>query len=182
MPFSVAQEHQSGMLAVIAQRILFCPSEERTARELRQLHPSERQQVWADMTGNADANDYRIHAEEPAFVAEKTHKLTQEINRLVTQHSSSTTSDTARMQHESEGRSGSRSITSGVDPNSVDALHLALRQNVKYVTHQRLLMAFLRADGFDVAAAAKRMCLHFEMKNFLFGANSLTQNITLKDM
>ena len=177
MAFSFAQQEQrSSVLTKIAQRILFCPAEERTARELEQMQPAERQQVWNDMTGNSDANSFRINAEEPSFVAEKIQQLTREIHRLITQQSSSS----IPIQDPHHVRSGSDS--SSIDPKSVDALHCALRQNVNYVTHHRLLMAFLRADNFDVVLAAKRMCLHFEMKKFLFGANYLTKNITLSDL
>jgi hypothetical protein len=52
-----------------ASRILFCPSEERTVRELQELPSEDREQVWADMTGDPETTYYRIHAENPEFVA-----------------------------------------------------------------------------------------------------------------
>jgi hypothetical protein len=53
-----------------ASRILFCPSEERTVRELQELPSEDREQVWADMTGDPETTYYRIHAENPEFVAQ----------------------------------------------------------------------------------------------------------------
>lgn len=63
----------------ILQRILFCPSEERTARELLSLEKSERQQVWADMAGYAAAIDYRMHAETAELVQDRLALLQREI-------------------------------------------------------------------------------------------------------
>jgi hypothetical protein len=62
------EQYKKGILSMIANRILFCPAEERTARELQQLPQKEREQVWADMTANPETTFYRIHAEEPTFV------------------------------------------------------------------------------------------------------------------
>lgn len=50
-------------------RILFCPTEERTARELQELPSEAREQVWADMTGDPETTYYRIHNESPEFVS-----------------------------------------------------------------------------------------------------------------
>jgi hypothetical protein len=66
----------------IATRILFCPAEERTKRELQRLPRAEREQVWADMTGNQENVDYRMNAERPEFVQERLASLSQELSTL----------------------------------------------------------------------------------------------------
>jgi phage-related protein len=43
-------------------------------------------------------------------------------------------------------------------------------------------LLFLRADSFDAAKAAVRMCKYFEHKLELFGADKLVKRITLEDM
>jgi hypothetical protein len=53
------EQYKKGILSMIANRILFCPAEERTARELQQLPQKEREQVWADMTANPETTFYR---------------------------------------------------------------------------------------------------------------------------
>lgn len=63
----------------IAQQILFFPTEERTARELEQLPKEAREQVWADMTGHPESIDYRIQAEDPAFLHLRFQDLAKEL-------------------------------------------------------------------------------------------------------
>lgn len=67
---------------MIANRILFCPAEERTARELEQLPKKKREQVWADMTGDPETTFYRIHAEEPIFVQESLNHMALDLTRI----------------------------------------------------------------------------------------------------
>jgi hypothetical protein len=74
MALALAEVHRE-----IKNRILFCPSEERTARELQQLPEGEREQVWADMTGNPEATYYRIHAECPELINERLDALKDEL-------------------------------------------------------------------------------------------------------
>ena len=69
---AITDDHQG-----IASKILFFPTEERTARELQQLPKEERQQVWADMTGDPQNTYYRIHAETPEFIQESLDNFDQ---------------------------------------------------------------------------------------------------------
>jgi hypothetical protein len=63
----------------IANRILFFPTEERTARELQQLPKEQREQVWADMKGNPENTYYRMHSEDHDFVKERLKSLDEEL-------------------------------------------------------------------------------------------------------
>eukprot|EP00980_Cylindrotheca_fusiformis_P027849 scaffold22560_cov135-Cylindrotheca_fusiformis.AAC.60 len=60
-------------------RILFCPAEERTARELQELPREDREQVWADMTGDPEATYYRIHHESPEFLSLSLNAVTKNL-------------------------------------------------------------------------------------------------------
>lgn len=128
----------------ILHRILFCPAEERTARELLSLQKSERQQVWADMAGYAAAIDYRMHAESPELLR----------NRL------------SLLESQLQNMSGAHRLAIEQDPDWVD------QQKIK----------FLRAEGFDAAAAAARMVRYFALKQSLFGNELLGRDILLTDL
>jgi hypothetical protein len=76
MAHTLAEDRRS-----IVSGILFCPAEERTARELQQLPKGEREQVWADMTGNDDMIYYRMHAETAEFLEERIAAFTEELQK-----------------------------------------------------------------------------------------------------
>lgn len=57
---------------------------------------------------------------------------------------------------------------------------LFLKPSLQRDTEFQLM--FLRADRFDVSAAARRMCLFFEEKLRLFGDEKLVQKLTLADL
>ena len=67
---SIPEEHRK-----MALGILFCPAEERVARELQNLPKEDREQVWADMTGNPENTYYRLHAESPEFLYDSIQTL-----------------------------------------------------------------------------------------------------------
>jgi hypothetical protein len=46
----------------------------------------------------------------------------------------------------------------------------------------RFQLMFLRADRYDAADAARRMCTYFDHKQILFGEGKLAKRITLEDM
>ena len=74
------QQHES-ILQMIANRILFCPAEEHTAREIQSLSREERSQLWADMTGAG--NEFRDkHAESPDLIEYSLQQLEQELQRI----------------------------------------------------------------------------------------------------
>ena len=66
----------------IANLVWFCPRDERTATELRELAPSEREKVWADMSGDGRISLYHVNVEEATFVADCLVKLNQEISKI----------------------------------------------------------------------------------------------------
>ena len=142
---------------MIACRILFCPTEERTARELQQLPQAEREQVWADMTGDPRSIYYRTHAESQEMIMERMQELIQEVFRVVKNPPSS-------------------------HVGSAHALELALEADPNYVLHPKFLLMFLRADDFQPPQAAIRMIHHFQKKLELFGPDKIARTILLSDL
>ena len=62
------------------------------------------------------------------------------------------------------------------------ALQQAQNENAGYVHSKRNYLRFLRAEGFQPEAAARRMIRHFDKKQQLFGNRLLTQDIQLSDL
>jgi hypothetical protein len=63
-----------------ACRIWFCPSEEHVASALRQLPSAEREQVWADLSGNMEiAKASLFEKEDPALVTSGLIELDREL-------------------------------------------------------------------------------------------------------
>jgi hypothetical protein len=77
------KQNEADERGMILQRILFHPSEERTARELHSMDKHQRQQVWADMTGHAAMIDYRMQAESPELIRDRLALLEQELNTII---------------------------------------------------------------------------------------------------
>lgn len=61
---------------------MFCPAQERTARELHELPVEEREKVWADMSGNSNITTYSINPEEESFLQEKLDQLEMEVSKI----------------------------------------------------------------------------------------------------
>lgn len=78
LPFEPPSEDQCGM---ILRHILFCPSQERTVRELDAMDSATRQQVWSDMTGYAAA----MEQTQPSVSQEMLNRLLQELTDLLQQ-------------------------------------------------------------------------------------------------
>jgi hypothetical protein len=76
MALTLSEDHRS-----IVSGILFCPAEERTARELQELPKGDREQVWADMMGNDEMISYRMHAETAEFVEDSIAAFTEELQK-----------------------------------------------------------------------------------------------------
>jgi hypothetical protein len=55
-------------------------------------------------------------------------------------------------------------------------------QNEEYVTNEKILLMFLRADEFQVKLAAARIVAFFEAKLDLFGPDKLGRDIRLSDL
>jgi len=163
--FVLDPQHRSALQA----RILFCPAEERTARELQQLPKEQREQVWADMTGHPETQQYRMTAESPALVQQQVNAMTEDIQSLLsssTSSSVSTSSSEGEASHPSNDNSNDNSnnshdattTLSSISTSSFQAYRLARQRNPEYVEAQKIM--FLRAEDFNAKAAAVRM-LHF---------------------
>ena len=62
------------------------------------------------------------------------------------------------------------------------AYYMAKATSPAYVCDRKFRLMFLRADNYDVPAAAKRLVNHFETKLDLFGKDLLGRNIRLSDL
>ena len=62
------------------------------------------------------------------------------------------------------------------------AYRLAERLSEEYVKDRDFRLMFLRADSFDVKAAAQRMMRFFKFKLLYFGEQRLVRDITLNDL
>ena len=69
-----------------------------------------------------------------------------------------------------------------LDIDHKNAYSLAKSTSPAYVCDRKFRLMFLRADCFDVKAAAKRMVLHFEKKLELFGKDLLGRDIRASDL
>lgn len=63
----------------IQQRVLFCPTQQRTARELLELDKEARELVWADMAGHGPAIHYRLNAESTELFNDRLKQLDDQI-------------------------------------------------------------------------------------------------------
>jgi hypothetical protein len=163
---SLSHDDEKGM---ILQRILFCPTEERTARELHSMDKDQRQQVWADMTGHAATIDYRMRAESPELIADRLASLEQELAAQQVL--------LAQQKHKTVPAAAS---ISGSSIDGREAYLRAVQQNAAWVQEQKL--KFLRAEDFEPVAAAARMIRHFALKEQLFGPNLLGRDLILQDL
>jgi hypothetical protein len=148
----------------IQARILYCPAEERTARELSQLNKSEREQVWADMTGHPETQHYRMTAESDELVTRQIQVMTEEIQHLLEISSSSSSSSSSSATSASVASSSTSSSNTTI---SYSGYRLACQQNQSFVESQKIL--FLRAEDFQPKAAATRMLQFFDWTLRLFG-------------
>lgn len=63
------------------------------------------------------------------------------------------------------------------------AYEKALKMNPEYVTSRSLRLRFLRCESFNCEYAAKRLVLHFEQKEELFGSGDvLVRDVRLSDL
>ena len=62
------------------------------------------------------------------------------------------------------------------------AYEKALFLDPRYVQSKEFRIKFLRADRFNIKAAAKRLVQHFEFKMELFGYDKLARDITFEDL
>jgi hypothetical protein len=68
-------------------------------------------------------------------------------------------------------------------PNEEKRAYLqALQQNEQYVRDEKFLLMFLRADRFNIPAAASRVVAFYETKSDLFGRDKLGRDILISDL
>ena len=68
-------------------------------------------------------------------------------------------------------------------PNEEKRAYLqALEQNEQYVRDEKFLLMFLRADRFNIPAAASRVVAFYETKSELFGRDKLGRDILISDL
>ena len=67
-------------------------------------------------------------------------------------------------------------------PIAMAPADLAMTMSPQFVRDRTFRLMFLRADGFDVGKAARRIILHFETKKLLFDESRLVKSITWDDL
>ena len=137
----------------VACDIWFCPSSERAVQELRTLTVEEREEVWADLSGNETISrftkaDHRT--EDEKRIAEALEAIEVELAHIPTKHKR--------------------------------AFLMAQIASPHYVNDPHFRLRFLRADKWDAKASALRMTRHFEEKQRLFGVDLLGRDITMLDL
>jgi hypothetical protein len=75
---SLLSKEDQQTLCDVGVRILICPRNERTARELKELSQQDRSEVWNDMTGRTDL----LPLEDPEQVAQSLKLLNKELIKI----------------------------------------------------------------------------------------------------
>jgi hypothetical protein len=155
----------------ILQRILFCPTDERTARELHSMDSVERQQLWADMVGHAAAIQYRMHDAETHALLQDRMAQWEEHERAILQEGAEKEQHSQEHleQSQQQGCTPQHPPPADVSFAGVDgrvAYRLACQQDPEWVHAQKL--KFLRSEDFDVSSAINRMMRHLALKSYLF--------------
>jgi hypothetical protein len=151
----------------VALEVWFCPTEERTARELRELTPREREAVWADLSGNEKTSTYRAPSfdddseqEDPVKVEELLRVVQRRIHVMV-----------SRDEHK---RSAYESALQLVSPRYVEALHRSfLRMHHPY--HQQC------SSPDKEKEMAQRLVQHLEELHRLFRGCGMVRDLHLSD-
>lgn len=162
-----AEDSSQNLLQCIARNILVCPCHEGAAREFNELPEAAQDEVWNDLTG-AEAQTMKAQGkapvEEPQHMVEAAlYQLSSELETLAAESSSVGDDDGGRLRH--------------------PGLRMALTDFPSYISGDRAFrLKFLRAERFDVAAAAERMAIHFDCKLELWGPERLGREIYLSDM
>jgi hypothetical protein len=163
VPTDLSPQHRQ----LIVRRILFCPAEERTARELHSLDTSEREQVWADMTGYAPTVHYRMHEAESTPLLEDRMAKWKEQERTIL-----LTDEEVGRQEMNPPLSKAAVSFSGIDGRV--AYRMACIQDPEWVEKQKL--KFLRSENFDATLAVQRMMRYLALKSYLFCVGGNTTN------
>ena len=140
----------------LAAKIWFCPSSQRAAQELGSLSKEEREQVWADLTGNERISRFQTLDQ----LADKGEDSKQVAEALL------------QLEHQ----------LALVGLEQKQAFLKAKELSPEYVNDPRFRLRFLRAEKFDTKAAAIRVARHFEEKRRLFGDELLGRDVSQMDL
>lgn len=154
-------------------QIVCDPGHERTARELSELPRESRERVWADMIG-AQQQDQQQHSSERR-ASSSSHM--SDLEEGITHHHHGT-EDPAFIREQLAAFEEELKNTNNIPPS--EGLDLALKTPLGNDPEFRL--SFLRARSFDVADAAQRFGIHFDLKVALFGKSKVGQAIRLTDL
>ena len=148
-------------LAKIVDKIYeVCQSLQQAVREYYELPPADQQQVWDDMVGKGGTRRVFVQGHELFSFAQEYEP-------------SSMVRDSLQQLKDT--------LDNKLPANQKVAYEQALAKTPSYVQNQSFLLKFLRAEKFNVMAAAERLTRHFEEKAKLFGSEKLGRDITLED-
>ena len=186
-----------------ALSILLLPEQKEVQTQLLQLNKKDREDVWADMIANPNITHYKdpvvIEQEKPEVLAKLMEDLQKELNKNI--RNSTEVSDSEGSGDEGGGggsstnnnsnnshkkRSGGGWFANGAAAmfnKPRNAYQYVYENHRDYVTSKDFMLRFLRADKYNVIAASKRIIIHFDVKEELFGRNSkLGRDITYNDL
>lgn len=152
----IQQTHDpNSMLECTARKILVCPCHDGAAREFHEMPVAAQDQVWSDLIGEESRRmGLAPEDEPPETIEEGLLQLNLELSNLLSQPSEA----------------------------SLAGLHMAMTDHPDYVQDPIFLLKFLRAERFEIAAAAQRMVIHFECKLALWGPERLGREIFFSDL
>lgn len=154
----------SVLLACMARNIWQCPCHERAAVEFRELPATAQHHVWVDLTGSEAKLRRRAAGSPPVVVEEPRQMVNAALQGL--------SRELDKMLHSADSSSNEK----------LEGLRLALTKFPDYSRDRAFQIKFLRADRFDVEAAAQRMAIHFHCKLELWGFEKLGRDIVWGDL
>jgi hypothetical protein len=170
-PAHIVEGDSRSVLQCVARNVLVCPCHERAAREFSELPVTTQDEVWNDLTGmeaKLRSQGLAPVEEPPQIVEVALHRLSLELESIVSKSASSSGGG---------GEGGRRNNAS----EQHQGLRMALNDFPSYSKDRAFQLKFLRAERFDIPAAAERMTLHFDIKLEIWGAERLGREIYLSD-
>ena len=174
----------------VACGIWLNPEQGRTMQELQTMDRIERERVWADLVG--DTKETAATSSAPAAVggssaqsrsrgdASMLGAMTTSDNNVVHDGDDDiddVTDDILNQLRQELGKIAESSATV-----ATSSFHKAMEQNSSYVFSPFFLRRMLRSDNLDIKATVKRILLHFEVKEQIFGPDLLGRDVTIDDM
>lgn len=131
------------------------------ANALGTMSIQERERAYFDVHGVSETVD-----ETPELIEKSLLELKHELWNIA--------------QKDPMGRAGLKVSLSKVTEET--AFRLAYQNDASYVTHPSFCLRFLRTEMFHIGKTARRMVLHFDLKQRLFGQAKLCKDITTNDL